>query len=88
MRGSPERATAPVPRPWYREPWPWVLIAIPALAVVGSAVTLWLALRHPDTLVLDVERYREIRAGLRAEQQPGSEARDATPAPASSDGER
>lgn len=88
MSESSRPGAAPVPRPWYREPWPWVLIAIPALAVVGSAITLWLALSHPDTLVLDVERYQQIRAGLRAEQQATGEARDASPAPASRDGER
>lgn len=66
-----------------------MLIAIPALAVVGCAITLWLALSHPDTLVLDVERYQEIRAGLRAEQPViWSEAHDVPPAPANPDGER
>jgi hypothetical protein len=39
--------------PWYREPWPWLLMAGPALAVMASAVTLWLALKSDDGLVVD-----------------------------------
>ncbi len=37
--------------PWYREPWPWVLIALPAAAVVGCAITLYLALASADGMV-------------------------------------
>lgn len=39
------------PPPWYREPWPWILIALPAVAVIGCTVTLWLALRSADGMV-------------------------------------
>lgn len=40
-------------RPWYREPWPWILMAAPASAVAGGAVTLWLAVSTSDGLVAD-----------------------------------
>ena len=53
-------------RPWYREPWVWVLIAFPLLAVVGCAITIWLALSHPDYLVVDEHEYQQIEAGLEA----------------------
>ena len=53
-------------RPWYREPWVWVLIAFPLLAVVGCAITIWLALSHPDYLVVDEQEYQQIEAGLEA----------------------
>ena len=46
-------ATGLPTRPWYREPWPWLLMAVPAAAVVGGAVTLWLALSSADGLVAD-----------------------------------
>jgi hypothetical protein len=54
-------------RPWYREPWPWVLIAIPLLTVVASGITLWLAITHPDHIVLDEPAYQNVRAELRAQ---------------------
>lgn len=40
-------------RPWYREPWPWILISIPASAVVAGMVTLWLAVSSADGLVAE-----------------------------------
>ncbi|MGP1677500.1 MAG: FixH family protein [Burkholderiales bacterium] len=40
-------------QPWYREPWPWILMAGPATVVVASLVTAWLAVRSDDGLVLD-----------------------------------
>jgi len=32
------------PTPWWREPWPWFLMAGPALAVIGCAITIVLAI--------------------------------------------
>ena len=43
----------PVVRPWYREPWPWMLIAPPATAIVAGLVTCWLAISSADGLVAD-----------------------------------
>jgi hypothetical protein len=40
-------------KPWYREPWPWALIAGPAAVVVGGGVTIWLAVSSSDGLVAD-----------------------------------
>lgn len=40
-------------RPWYREPLVWLLIAIPASAVVGGLITLALAIATNDGLVVD-----------------------------------
>jgi len=45
--------TAKRARPWYREPWPWLLMAGPALTVVAGFVTLWLAMASDDGLVAD-----------------------------------
>ena len=44
--------------PWYRQFWPWFLIALPATVVVASIYTLVLATQHADDLVVD-EYYRE-----------------------------
>lgn len=41
------------PRPWFREPWVWLIIALPASAVLGGIVTIWLAVVSDDGLVED-----------------------------------
>ena len=41
------------PKAWYREPWPWILMAGPAAVVVAGAVTIWLAVASSDGLVAD-----------------------------------
>ncbi|HEX4927355.1 MAG TPA: FixH family protein [Burkholderiales bacterium] len=40
-------------KPWYREPWPWILMSGPAAAILGGVVTLWLALHSSDGLVAE-----------------------------------
>jgi hypothetical protein len=37
--------------PWYRQFWPWFLIALPTVAVVASFASLAVALRNADSLV-------------------------------------
>lgn len=44
--------------PWWRQPWPWFLMSLPAAAVVGGVVTIWLATRDADSLVSD-DYYKE-----------------------------
>lgn len=39
--------------PWYREPWPWLLMAGPFVVIVAGFVTAWLAVRSSDGLVDD-----------------------------------
>jgi hypothetical protein len=56
MLASPTAAmNAPAPRvtPWHRQPWPWLLMAGPAIVVVAGFVTLWLAATTDDALVAD-----------------------------------
>lgn len=40
-------------RHWYREPYVWLLAAIPLCAVAAGAVILWFALSSEDGLVAD-----------------------------------
>ena len=40
-------------KPWYKEPWPWILMAGPGTVVVAGFVTLWLAIVSNDGLVTD-----------------------------------
>lgn len=35
-------------QPWYKEPWPWILMSGPAIAVVGCIVTIYLAVANYD----------------------------------------
>ena len=32
--------------PWWKEPWPWFLMAGPALAIVGCGITITLAVKN------------------------------------------
>lgn len=45
--------TAVIQRPWFREFWPWFLMAFPATAVVAGFITLWLAIESADGMVAD-----------------------------------
>ena len=64
-------------RPWYKEPWPWVAIAIPGAAVIMGIITFYLAVSNPEYIVVDEDQYRKVESELRAQ-----------PAPDNSDGER
>lgn len=46
-------ATAVDSRPWYREPWPWIVMAGPAIVIVAGCVTAWIAWSGADGLVSD-----------------------------------
>ena len=49
------------PNPWYREPWPWLLMAGPAIVVVAGFITLALAIQSSDGLVAD-DYYKQGKA--------------------------
>ncbi|MEO5691746.1 MAG: FixH family protein [Usitatibacter sp.] len=74
--------------PWYREPWPWLLMSGPAIVVVAGIITTVLAVTSFDGMVaddyykqgLDVNRVlaREARAkalGVTAVLQFGEDRR-------------
>ena len=44
--------------PWYKQFWPWFLIALPLTAVIGSMITINLAITDTDGLVKD-DYYKE-----------------------------
>lgn len=39
--------------PWYRQPWPWILIALPAFTVLACIATLAIAMRNQDGLIAE-----------------------------------
>jgi len=61
--------------PWWREPWPWLLMAGPLLAIVGCIITMTLAFRYfSDQSIND----GAVKRGLVVEQiakPPPSESR-------------
>lgn len=61
-------------QPWYRHPFVWLLIALPASAVIGGIITLWIALRTDDGLVTDdyYKRGNEINQDLQRDQAAAS----------------
>lgn len=61
--------------PWYKQFWPWFIIALPASVVVASFFTLWLAISNPDPLIVDDNEYRRLKSGLKA-QQPTQENKE------------
>lgn len=48
--------------PWYRNPWVWLIIAIPFLTVIGGLFTIYLAISRPDYLVDDMSIKEETPA--------------------------
>jgi len=40
-------------KPWYREPWPWILISGPAAVLLAGSATMWIAFASADGLVAD-----------------------------------
>lgn len=42
-------------KPWYRQFWPWFIIALPASAVVGGLTTVWISMQTTDSLVVHAE---------------------------------
>lgn len=53
--------TADTGKPWYRQFWPWFLIALPATSVVAGLTTLGIAIRNQDSLVRD-DWYKDGKA--------------------------
>lgn len=56
---------------WYKQFWPWFLIALPASVVVASIVTIIIASHKPDSIVVD-DYYKAglaINRDLSREQQ-------------------
>lgn len=40
-------------KPWYREPWPWLLMSGPAIVIVAGVVTTAIAVQTSDGVVAD-----------------------------------
>ena len=56
-------------RPWYREPWPWILLAIPVATIIAGAITMAIALRGADGVVAEDYSKRGLEIGVEASRQ-------------------
>jgi len=58
-------------KPWWKQLWPWLLISGPAVAMIGCAITIWLAV----TLYADKPlRDGVVKQGLKVEQLKAAQA--------------
>jgi hypothetical protein len=48
-------------RPWFKEPWPWLLAIMPVTAVIAGGFTAWFAVTSSDGLVVD-DYYKQGKA--------------------------
>src|SRR2546429_2682579 len=72
----PVDAVAP---PWYRQRWPWLLVAGPSLVVVASLASAWIAVKSDDGVVAE-DYYRQGPLS-KPELRPENDAREAHGAP-------
>ena len=61
MHVSPTSVKTAPAAPWYTHRWPWLLMLGPATVLVGGSVATWLALGHPDAMVVD-DYYKQGKA--------------------------
>jgi len=52
-------------QPWYRQFWPWFIIALPAASVVAGLTTVWISLQTTDSLVVKSDDGMQIVAARR-----------------------
>lgn len=68
-------------QPWYKEPWPWILMAGPAIVIVACIYTIYLAFNHFDEpftsgaykrglQVLPTEKQVQVETNAKKEVQP------------------
>jgi hypothetical protein len=50
-------------KPWYREPWPWLLMSGPVIVIIAALTSAWIAVRTSDGLVSDDYYKQGLAAG-------------------------
>lgn len=72
-----QRSSAAEPesgKPWWREPWPWILMAGPAAAIVGCIITIVLAVQNfGDQAITDGGVKRGLVVSKQVQAPPPSE---------------
>ena len=65
-------------KPWYREPWPWILMSGPAAVVVAGSITAVIAIRTADPVVANYDA-RFHTGGTRVEAPAAAAPKRITP---------
>ena len=60
MSEKPKMDTTSDTRPWFRQPWPWLLMVMPVTSLILGVVMVYLAITTDDGLVVD-DYYRQGR---------------------------
>lgn len=58
-------------KPWWKQLWPWLLISGPLVAMMGCAITIWLAVNLYADMPL---RDGIVKQGLKVEQLKEAQA--------------
>ncbi len=67
-------------KPWYREPWPWILMAGPFAAMIGCFITIYFAMTQFASQPI---QEGVVKRGLVIEQTAPAAAGTQSPAAAS-----
>ncbi len=51
----------PIPAPWYRHRWPWLLMIGPVAVLIAGTITIWISFAGADALVVD-DYYKQGKA--------------------------
>ena len=55
--------------PWYRQFWPWFIIALLSSSVIAGLTTVWIALQTSDSLVVQSDAGMQIVAARRIDAE-------------------
>lgn len=58
--------------PWWREPWPWILMAGPAAAIIGCIITITLAVQNFSDQAIDDGGVKRGLVVTKQVEQPAS----------------
>jgi hypothetical protein len=60
-------------RPWYKQFWPWFVIALPMTSVVAASTCVYIAFKHQDAVVQDDwdENSTAVNAAIDREHEAG-----------------
>jgi hypothetical protein len=64
---KPSRQQRVDEKPWYKQFWPWFIIALPLTSVAASFTVLWIAISNPDYEMLNKDESLRLHKGLKAQ---------------------